>query len=197
VPRGGPPARPGLRWTSPDTWHLTLAFLGEVPETVLPELTTRLERAAARHPAQTLAVDGAGAFPGPARASVLWAGVRVRGPAPAGQPDSDAGAGPRIARAGSGPGRDPDQALARLAASVAAGARRARAPSPDEGRRYRPHLTLARLPAPADVRPLLAELAGPAGPPWTAADIRLIRSYLGGSPPGPPRYAEIARWPLR
>ena len=26
------PAVPGLRWTMPDQWHVTLAFLGEVPD---------------------------------------------------------------------------------------------------------------------------------------------------------------------
>jgi 2'-5' RNA ligase len=80
---------------------------------------------------------------------------------------------------------------------VAAGARRAGAPPPDEGRRYRPHLTLALLRPAADVRPLVQGLAGLAAGPWRAADIRLIRSHLGGPAGGPPRYAEVARWPLR
>jgi 2'-5' RNA ligase len=62
------PARPGLKWTTEADWHLTLAFLGEVPERVLPELATRLERAAGRHPVQQLAVGGGGAFPAPGRA---------------------------------------------------------------------------------------------------------------------------------
>jgi 2'-5' RNA ligase len=203
-----PAAGPGLRWTTPDAWHLTLAFLGEVPEPVLPELSTRLERAAGRHPAQLLAIRGAGAFPGPARARVLWAGIQPAVPPAAGSPGSPAPARPEPGRPEPGrpeparPGPDrlgggSGRALAALAASVAAGARRAGAPSPDEGRRFRPHLTLARLAAPADLRPLLGELSGLAGPVWEAADIRLIRSHLGGSPPGPPRYEEIARWPLR
>ena len=41
-------AAPGLRWTSQESWHITLAFLGEVREEVVPELSTRLERAARR-----------------------------------------------------------------------------------------------------------------------------------------------------
>ena len=32
-------AHPGLRWTPAAQWHLTLAFLGEVDEGVLPGLT--------------------------------------------------------------------------------------------------------------------------------------------------------------
>src|SRR5215469_5772360 len=68
-------ARTELRWTGPADWHLTLAFLGEVAEPVLPALGTRLERAAGRHPAQRLAIGGGGAFPRAARATVLWTGV--------------------------------------------------------------------------------------------------------------------------
>ena len=77
------------------------------------------------------------------------------------------------------------------------GARRAGAPAPDEGRRYRPHLTLARPRPPADVRAVVASLAGLDVGPWRAAEIRLIRSHPGGPAPGPPQYAELARWPLR
>jgi 2'-5' RNA ligase len=156
-------AQPELRWTGPDDWHLTLAFLGSVAEDVLPELAIRLERAAHRHPAQQLAVTGAGAFPRPNRASVLWAGIEA------------------------GPG------LAPLAASVAAGARRARAPPPDEGRRFRAHLTLARCRQRADVSALTAVLAGFTGASWTAAEIRLIHSKPGGEP----RYSDLGRWSLR
>lgn len=164
------PAWPALRWASPAAWHLTLAFLGEVPEQVVPGLEQRLERAAGRHPALDLAVRGGGTFPGAARARVVWAGIQAD---QAGQ-----------------------AALRKLAASVAAGARRAGAPPPDEGRRYRPHITLARLRDPADVRPLAGALAGLSGPPWTAAGIHLIRSLPGGPGEGP-RYEDLADWPLR
>jgi 2'-5' RNA ligase len=147
-------AWPDLRWTGAEAWHITLAFLGEVREEVVPELSTRLERAARRHQAQPLAVRGGGAFPSPSKARVVWAGL-------------------------------------------AAGARRAGAPSPDEDRRFRAHITLARLRAPADVRPLTAELAGLEGPPWTAGQIQLIHSC----PPEPgagrtPVYTSLAAWPL-
>jgi RNA 2',3'-cyclic 3'-phosphodiesterase len=157
-------ARPELRWTTAQDWHLTLAFLGEVTETVLPELGRRLERAAARHLAQELAIRGGGAFPGRARARVLWAGIQ----------------------AGSG--------LAPLAATVAAGARRAGAPAPDEGRKYRAHLTLARCREPVSVVAETTALGGLAGTPWTATEIRLIRSNLSRKPS---RYEELGAWPLR
>jgi RNA 2',3'-cyclic 3'-phosphodiesterase len=62
-----------LRWTRPDKWHLTLAFLGEVDEEARADLTVRLGRAAARHPPVELALNGAGRFGD----RVLW--TRVAG----------------------------------------------------------------------------------------------------------------------
>jgi 2'-5' RNA ligase len=85
------------------------------------------------------------------------------------------------------------QALRALAGSVAAGARRAGAPPPDEGRPLRPHLTLARCREPADVSPLVEALAGYAGTPWPATQIHLIRSHLGAEA----RYEIVGTWPLR
>ncbi|MFE3451162.1 RNA 2',3'-cyclic phosphodiesterase [Nonomuraea sp. NPDC059194] len=61
----------GVRWPDRATWHLTLAFYGEVPERALPDLEVRLARAAARHPAKRLAFAGAGAF----AKRVLWLGL--------------------------------------------------------------------------------------------------------------------------
>ena len=163
------PSWPGLRWTGRDAWHVTLAFLGEVNETVSARLMPRLERAAARHPCLPVALGGAGAFPSAARARVLWTGVggETRG-------------------------------LAALAASVGAGARRAGAPPAEEGRRFQPHLTLARCREPVDARPLVDSLSGYIGTTWTASQIYLIRSHLpGGRPHDRPRYETLGSWPLR
>ncbi|MGA9691953.1 MAG: RNA 2',3'-cyclic phosphodiesterase, partial [Pseudonocardiaceae bacterium] len=63
---------PELRWTPPEHWHVTLAFLGEVSDDVVDELTRRLSRAAARHPPLALALGGGGRF----GHQVLWTGVR-------------------------------------------------------------------------------------------------------------------------
>jgi RNA 2',3'-cyclic 3'-phosphodiesterase len=156
-------AAPELRWTSRRAWHLTLAFLGEVAYDYLPDLTTRLERAARRHPPQHLAIAGGGAFPSPARARVVWAGIRAD-----------------------------DRALASLAATVAAGARRAGVPPQDEGRKYRPHLTLARCREPANVATLTAALAAFSSADWTAPSIHLVRSHLGRET----RYEDLGEWPL-
>jgi len=159
-------ARPDLRWTSREAWHVTLAFLGHVNSSAVARLLPRLERAAHRHHRFGLVFSGAGAFPAPARANVLWTGL-----------SGDRGA------------------LARLAQSVAAGASRAGAAPPDQGRRFQPHLTLARCRMPADATELVAALAGYQGQPWTADRIHLVRSRLGATEE--PRYATLASWLLR
>jgi RNA 2',3'-cyclic 3'-phosphodiesterase len=162
------PAWPALRWTGREAWHVTLAFLGEVSEDAATALGPRLERAALRHPGLSLSFGAGGAFPAPRRARVLWTGLH----------------GDR-------------RALEALARSIAAGARRAGAPPPDEGRRFRPHLTLARCREPADVVPLVEALVGYAGTPWTATEIHLIRSHLPTEAGGQPRYEAAGTWPLR
>ena len=86
-------------------------------------------------------------------------------------------------------------ALTRLAESVAAGASRAGAAPPDRGRRFQPHLTLARCRMPADVTPLVDALAGYEGEPWTADRLHLVRSRLGAT--DQPRYSSLGSWPLR
>jgi 2'-5' RNA ligase len=64
-----------LRWTSPASWHLTLAFMASAPDKVLEDLTDRLGEAARRSPLLRVAVAGGGCFPDVTRARVLWAGV--------------------------------------------------------------------------------------------------------------------------
>jgi len=158
--------RPDLRWTSREAWHVTLAFLGQVDEAAVTRLLPRLERAARRHYRFRLAFCGAGAFPAEGRANVLWSGL-----------SGDRGA------------------LAHLAESVTAGASRAGAPPPDKGRRFQPHLTLARCRMPADVTELVAALADFQGQAWTADRVHLVRSRLGATEG--PRYSTLASWPLR
>ena len=158
-------SRQDLRWTNREAWHVTLAFLGQVDEPTVTKLLPPLEYAARRHGTIALAFAGAGAFPAVGRANVLWSGLSGdRGP------------------------------LARLAESVAAGASRVGTPPPDKGRRFQPHLTLARCRAPVDVTELVAALGGYQGKPWTADRVHLVRSRLGAT--DQPRYVSLASWPL-
>jgi 2'-5' RNA ligase len=160
------PQWPELRWAGMDKWHVTLAFLGEVDETRLADLQARLGRAASRHPSQDVHIGRGGAFPSTRRARVLCAHIE----------------GEQQAMTG----------LSALAASVAAGARRAGAPAPDEGRRFRPHLTLARCRQPSDLGKLTGSMSTFAGATWATLQVHLIRSLLGPRP----RYETLASWPL-
>ena len=65
----------GARWTSPDSWHVTLKFLGWTWPRLVGEVQRAVgEAAAAGRPFET-ALTEVGAFPSPSRARVLWAGL--------------------------------------------------------------------------------------------------------------------------
>ncbi len=64
-----------VKWVPPDNVHLTLQFLGAVPEERLEAIQAALAQTAAESGPLDLAVTGTGAFPSARRARVLWAGV--------------------------------------------------------------------------------------------------------------------------
>lgn len=141
---------PGLRWLSRESWHVTLAFYGELDAHGCAMLLPGLAEAA-RSPALELSLAGAGLFPprNAARARLLWTGLRG---------DLSGLAG--LAEAAS-------------TAGVNAG-------SAEEGHRaYHAHLTLARCKVPRDLRPLAERLDGFTGRPWTAGQVHLVLSHHG------------------
>ncbi len=162
-------ADPALRWSIREQWHVTLAFLPDVADADLDDLVERLGRAAAKRSPVGMAVAGAGAFPNPARARVLWAGLRC---------DDEQGV----------------EELRRLATGCRAAAQKAG--TVVEGGAFRPHLTLARLGRPTEVTRWLRVLDGYAGPHFEAQEIALIASYLGEGPRGRPRYETVATFAL-
>jgi len=66
---------PGARWVRRESMHLTLAFLGEVSDSLVPRVGQVLDDVAARHPPHALAVRGSGTFGPLTHPRVLWAGV--------------------------------------------------------------------------------------------------------------------------
>jgi 2'-5' RNA ligase len=64
---------PDLRWSPREQWHVTVRFLGRVPD--VEELVGRLAPALGELAPAVVALEGTGAFPTPRRASVLWVGV--------------------------------------------------------------------------------------------------------------------------
>ncbi|MGI3131809.1 RNA 2',3'-cyclic phosphodiesterase [Halopseudomonas pachastrellae] len=69
---------PGLRWQSAAQLHLTLRFIGELPDAQAEQLTEALHRLQAS--AFSVQVAGVGYFGSPQRPSILWAGVVAPAP---------------------------------------------------------------------------------------------------------------------
>jgi len=69
-----------VRWVEPDGIHITLKFLGDVPDARESEIRTAL--GAVVHGAKPFAValEGFGAFPSPHSPRVLWAGCEAAPP---------------------------------------------------------------------------------------------------------------------
>lgn len=145
-------AVPAARWVAGSSMHLTLHFLGDQPESVVPELQTVLGSVSAAWEPFPIAVQGAGSFGrADGRSRVVWLGLDREGRAAVASLATDVGA-----------------ALERLPLQNAA-----RSPE-----RMRIHLTVARR-APDDL-PDRVGAAVQEGPPigWLADRMRLYRSHL-------------------
>jgi len=64
-----------LRWVRPEAIHLTLAFLGDTPESRVPEISRALIAAVRHVDPFPLAPLGVGSFGGRGRLRVVWIGV--------------------------------------------------------------------------------------------------------------------------
>ncbi len=64
-----------VRWVPTGGMHLTLKFLGETEEALIPKIESSLRAVASRHSRFVLTVAGTGAFPGYSRPRVLWVGI--------------------------------------------------------------------------------------------------------------------------
>ncbi|WKV73386.1 RNA 2',3'-cyclic phosphodiesterase [Streptomyces sp. PCS3-D2] len=162
-----------LTWTAPAGWHVTLAFMGEVRDDVLPELHARLERAAHRTAPFALRLHGCGHFGDRA----LWTGA-------AGELDAV-----RLLA-------DRADAAARRAGIPMEQHRRytphltlARTRGPRHGHGHG---------APTPLRPYLEALADFEGTSWQVDTLSLVRSSLpvSGVPGEQPRYETVRAWPL-
>ncbi|PVG82332.1 RNA 2',3'-cyclic phosphodiesterase [Nocardioides gansuensis] len=157
-----------FRWSLPEQWHVTLAFMESVPDRVLDDLVERLGRAAARRHPMELRIAGGGAFPHADRARVLYAALAAS--------------------------EDDRVELGRLATGARAAASKAGAAV--DGRRWHGHLTLARLGRPANVSKWVRLLDAYSGPAWRLDEIALVASYLGEGPRKRPRYDVLEVFPL-
>jgi 2'-5' RNA ligase len=165
------PLAPDLAWVNPETFHVTLQFLGETKK--LDEIKQALAQVTS--PPVKLLFRGAGFFPNPKSARVFWVGIEIdehlqplvssigKTLAPLGfTPDSGAYT-PHLTLARVGSGR----------------------PRPIRGERSAPGLQLVR----ATIEALPAMNFGT----MTASEFYLYESKL--SPAGP-KYLELARYSL-
>ncbi len=68
---------PGVRWTPPENYHLTLRFIGEVGRHQARDIDTALRDVEA--PGFSLRISGVGGFARRGRLRALWAGVDPEG----------------------------------------------------------------------------------------------------------------------
>ncbi len=66
---------PDMRWVKPDCFHITLQFLGDVPEKGIAQVAGAVKDAAAGIEPFEMTVSGLGVFPNIRRARTVWAGV--------------------------------------------------------------------------------------------------------------------------
>ena len=65
----------GLRTVRPEGVHLTLKFLGDVPESTIPAIGLAISQVVEPHRPFTVKVGGFGAYPSDSAPRVLWVGV--------------------------------------------------------------------------------------------------------------------------
>ncbi len=63
---------PPWRWTRQETWHITLKFLGEVPESEIGRIERCLDLVCSRHHSFRMALETFGGFPNLHRPRVLF-----------------------------------------------------------------------------------------------------------------------------
>ena len=64
-----------IKWVRPDLIHLTLKFLGDVEDKLIPSLCEALTRTASQFKPFEFQIDTCGCFPPRGSARVLWAGL--------------------------------------------------------------------------------------------------------------------------
>lgn len=74
------PKLPSASWVRPESQHLTFAFLGEQPESIVETVSAPLQVALKAVPSFEAALHGCGFFPNPRRARVGWVGLEPEQP---------------------------------------------------------------------------------------------------------------------
>lgn len=174
-----------VRWSARETWHLTVAFYGEVPDGVVPGLTSDLAELAAGVEPYELALRGAGVF----SHRTLWVGVGgdletqravTRGCVEAGES--------AVGVTDNRPRDRPHLTVGR----VRPGSRPPRRRSPRPGQKPDVH-----APEDEDVSAsLVRALAVYEGPRWLVDELTLVSSVPGAGRGGGPLYERVDTFAL-
>ena len=73
-------ASPSLKVVGTDQLHLTIKFLGDTEDGLVPEIVAAIRRAASGVRPFEIQVRGTGAFPSLSRMNVIWVGIEGAGP---------------------------------------------------------------------------------------------------------------------
>jgi 2'-5' RNA ligase len=65
----------GYKWVRKDNLHITLNFLGDVDETIVPDVCKAIRQSVSRVPAFRVVSSGLGSFPSRQRPQVVWIGT--------------------------------------------------------------------------------------------------------------------------
>ena len=175
-----------VRWSARETWHLTAAFYGDLPDGAVPGLTADLAELASDIESYELALRGAGVF----AHRTLWVGV-------AGELERQRAVGTGCVEAGEAAGAVPD-GRARDRPHLTVG--RVRPGSrPPRRRSSRPE---RGGPGPEPERDedvaagLVRALAVYEGPTWPVHELLLVSSQPGAGRGGGPLYERVATFPL-
>ncbi|MBV8368027.1 MAG: RNA 2',3'-cyclic phosphodiesterase [Candidatus Eremiobacteraeota bacterium] len=68
------------KWVPPENYHLTVAFVGAVEESRVPEVASAIRDAVARASALEIPLDAVGAFPNERRVRIVWVGSHAPQP---------------------------------------------------------------------------------------------------------------------
>jgi 2'-5' RNA ligase len=65
-----------LKWVPPENIHLTMRFLGDTEESLVPKLSALLDKIGSQYAPVQSVIDRVGGFPNLQRPRVIWAGLR-------------------------------------------------------------------------------------------------------------------------
>jgi len=70
----------GVKWVSAEKLHLTIKFMGELPEKKLPAVRSIIQDAALTQPAFKIGIQGLGMYPNQSKPRVIWLGITGKEP---------------------------------------------------------------------------------------------------------------------